>query len=88
MTGSSVIPDVQVRLTGLSTKWFWLSPFASFSYPEGTTAANSEMEVSMTAYFQGSTLKVDVFMLNNDFVTLTRPAFTVDVRGFIDEAPF
>lgn len=88
MPNTSAIPDVQVKLTGLSSKWFWLSPFASFSYPEGTNAGNSDMEVSMTAYFTNDTVYVRIFTVNNAFTTTTRPAFTVDCKVFLDEAPF
>jgi hypothetical protein len=88
MGSSNAIPDVQVRLTGLSTKWFWLSPRATYYYPDGTTAATDTFSFTMVAYFSGSTVNVRLTSVNDDFVTNTRPAFTLDCRAYVDEAPF
>jgi hypothetical protein len=88
MGSSNAIPDVQVRLTGLSTTWFWLSPLATYYYPDGSTAATDTFSFTMTAYFTGSTVNVRLVSVNDDFVTNTRPAFTLDCRAYVDEAPF
>lgn len=87
MPNDAQIPDVQIQYTGLSTRWFQ-GPFAYFNYPAGTTIADSDMYVSSTMYFVGDTLFVRTFALNNSFDTLTRPAFTINVRAYLDEAPF
>lgn len=88
MTSSGDIPDVQCKLTGISSKWFWLAPLAQFYYPEGSTSATATYFMTIKTYFVGSTIKVDIAVLEWAFSAGTSPAFTLDCRAYVDTAPF
>lgn len=82
ITRTTSISEVQLRYTGRDTLWYWLDGFQSFTDPSGNFI------ISTRAYIQTGILYVSNFILEVTGLGITLPAFTVDCRGFLYDAPF
>lgn len=81
ITNTGSIPQVQVRLTGLSTNWILLEGI--YFYTDST-----DFLISLRSYFTNGTLNVQAFILELPGTGITLPAFTITCRGFLYDAPF
>lgn len=82
MTKSTSISDVQIRYTGRDSLWYWMDGFQSFTDP------STNFTISSRVYIQGGVLFVRNQILDNTGLAQTLPAFTIDCKGFLYDAPF
>lgn len=82
LTRTNSIHEVQVRFTGRDTDWYYVDGYIFFVDP------SSNFYITVRSYIQSGTLYVQAFLVNQTGGVIAVPAFTVDCRASIYDAPF
>lgn len=82
ITRPTSIAEVQIRYTGLNSNWFWLDGTRIYTDPGGNFTVTSRR------YIQDGVLTVSNSILEFSGFGSTLPAFTIDCRGHLYDAPF
>lgn len=82
LTRTTSISDVQVRYTGRDSLWYWVDGFQSWTDP------SAAFFISTRVFIAGGVLNVKNFITDNTGFAQTLPAFVIDCRGFLYDAPF
>ncbi len=81
MANEDSIPQVQIQFLGLDSSWWLLEGIYFYT-------ADPTFLISTRPYFSNGSLFVQNFILNISGGGITLPAFAVNCRGFLYDAPF